>query len=202
MYEPVCLTFSADLLALDKKHLHSRVSQLLASQVCFGEHDREWNAFALIVSVNGSFYHQHFNWLCKGETLDASLCCSGSAPTVGSLEVFHCAIICKPLCISSRCWDGCCFPVEWRPQSNPEDQLSNVQPGPDSHLHPAVPGLHRVGFMMRIAPEMQHGKMFVTVLISGPRIPLKELCICVPVLQMLSGRKLEVGWTGISLILN
>lgn len=40
------LTFSSDLLALNKEHLHSRVSQLLVGQVCFGEHDRESTALA------------------------------------------------------------------------------------------------------------------------------------------------------------
>lgn len=38
----------------------------------------------------------------------------------------------------------CCYWVEWCPQSDPEDQLSHVQPGPHSHLHPALPGLHWV----------------------------------------------------------
>lgn len=40
--------------------------------------------------------------------------------------------------VRSRCW------AEWCPQSNPEDQLSHVQPGPNSDLHTALPGLHRV----------------------------------------------------------
>lgn len=41
MSELKCLTFSSDLLAINKEYLHSRVSQLLAGQVRFGEHDRE-----------------------------------------------------------------------------------------------------------------------------------------------------------------
>ena len=45
--------FPSDLLALDKGHLHSRVPQLLAGQVCFGEHDREsFGDVTLIVSFD------------------------------------------------------------------------------------------------------------------------------------------------------
>ncbi len=43
----------------------------------------------------------------------------------------------------------CCYLVERCPQSNPEDQLGHVQPGPHSHLHPALPGLHWVRLLLQ-----------------------------------------------------
>lgn len=46
-YGPSCcfyVTFYSDLLAFNKKHLYSRVPQLLARKMCFGEHDSEWKS--------------------------------------------------------------------------------------------------------------------------------------------------------------
>lgn len=206
-----CLTFSSDLLALHKKHLHSRVSQLLARQVRFGEHDREWEALTLIGFSSRLFSHQLFNDLVQAKrsmlTADnnTSFSCFCSALIVCTLEVFHQGIICDPLCIASRsisrciaatgsiqeqnydvisclnswfdqrfkkktcvrckclslifyeyslkCNACCCYRVEWCPQSNPEDQLGHVQPGPDSHLHPALPGLHWVRLLLKLNPS-------------------------------------------------
>lgn len=49
------LTSSSDLLALNKEHLHSCVSQLLAGQMCFREHDCESDSIYLIAYVNSLF---------------------------------------------------------------------------------------------------------------------------------------------------
>lgn len=92
--------FPSDLLALDKGHLHSRVPQLLAGQVCFGEHDRESiKDITIIVSFNNLFFNQHLNDFIKAR--HASHVAEPADSFSITATTFHRTRLYKPLCSQS-----------------------------------------------------------------------------------------------------